>query len=800
MEFPLSDEDDSWSAPPPIDNDPTNDVDHSELDDEQLHPEPEDQPPPSFPEQLNTLREALLGDYVLPPHPPIHSPYLSESLSASEMLTIKHYAAWYQSGGTVKAYKLHAKVLQDASHIEIQSLYLARKLAVQITGLVPNNVDICPRSCIAYTGEFAALDACPFVREREREPCGQARYKSRSPQSRSKLQPRAQMLTLPVMSTIKAMYSNFETAKLMRHRDRCLQSVLHLLATASGLVERTYSDYGDSDVHVFHHTDKNLFKDPRDVALAVSSDGAQLTMKKLSDTWLFIILIFNLPPEIRYLGGKAIFCFSTPGPLPPGNLESFVYPFFQEMAAASAGIWVYDAIDSSYFVLRASVVMCLGDMLGSAKLSGMAGHAAVHGDRFTMVKGARSSVKSGSKYQYYPINPPTAGDAAPYNVGRLSYDFFDLPYRDENSYWQTIHDLNMAKNPTARAKLVTRTGVSRLPLCAASMAFIHPTFFPLDPFHLFYENCMPHLWDMWVSASSQHEIIHLDREKASQFGSLVADAMITLPAKFCGLVRDPFLKRNSQYKIYEWMALLHWYIIPIGLELEFNLTVLTNFADFAEAIEIAMTIKPRTRNEIDALFQLIAKFLQEFEEIYVGNNPEKISRCRLCLFQLIHVPHHILWNGSVRVGSQSTVERAIGEVGRKVTSKKAPFAHLANIIHERELIKLLTLYMPTLNEAKPAKHLPAIRPFSKIKIRKKDLRSSLQLQEHLWLINMFLEVDTDPTDIERWGKISLRGKSTLCSQLGELGRDKVGRLSQYFKVSIPAKIRQIKFSPVLSDA
>jgi hypothetical protein len=62
---------------------------------------------------------------------------------------------------------------------------------------------------------------------------------------------------------------------------------------------------------------------------------------------------------------------------------------------------------------------------------------------------------------------------------------------------------------------------------------------------------------------------------------------------------------------------------------------------------------------------------------YFGNDPEKISCARLCVFQLIHVACHIEWNGSIRVGSQSTVERAIGSMGHQIQSKKAPFAHLA---------------------------------------------------------------------------------------------------------------------------
>jgi len=135
--------------------------------------------------------------------------------------------------------------------------------------------------------------------------------------------------------------------------------------------------------------------------------------------------------------------------------------------------------------------------------------------------------------------------------------------------------------------------------------------------------------------------------KARKFGQLVSEAMSTLPASFCGLVRDPFLKRQSQYKIYEWMALLHWYIIPIGIELGFNSLLLANFSDFVEAIEMAMTISPRSTQELVNLHQVLQRFLQGFERIYVAGDPEKVSRCRLCIFQLIHVPQHIKWNGSI---------------------------------------------------------------------------------------------------------------------------------------------------------
>ncbi|EGO05111.1 hypothetical protein SERLA73DRAFT_44201 [Serpula lacrymans var. lacrymans S7.3] len=58
---------------------------------------------------------------------------------------------------------------------------------------------------------------------------------------------------------------------------------------------------------------------------------------------------------------------------------------------------MWDAIDFSYFINCMYMTMILGDMLGSAKLNGMAGHTANYGDRFVLVKGARSSLEKGAK-------------------------------------------------------------------------------------------------------------------------------------------------------------------------------------------------------------------------------------------------------------------------------------------------------------------------------------------------------------------------------------------------------------------
>jgi hypothetical protein len=356
---------------------------------------------------------------------------------------------------------------------------------------------------------------------------------------------------MPITLVIQAYYSNEITAHEMCHRDHCLQQTLDVVAQGAG-VKPKVSEFSNSDNHVAHHDQMKLFVDPRDTALSISSDGAQLTMKKES----------------------------------------------------------------------------------------------------SLVKGARPAKEKGAKAQYYPISPPQKERFNPH-CDIVDLDF--LPMRSQSHYWETIERLQYAATKKACQIIVKETGISRLTLCAASPAFHHPSFFPLDPFHLFYENCMVHIWDLWMSPSSINEKIHMDMETASLLGEEIEKAVQTLPSSFCGPIRNPYKKRHSQYKIYEWMALLHWYIIPIAWELDFDIDVLRNFAQFVDIVEVAMSHSPKSDEDLVSLHNLIKSFLQGFERLYVGDNPDKVSRCRLCIWQLIHIPHHIEWNGSIRFGSQATV-------------------------------------------------------------------------------------------------------------------------------------------------
>lgn len=155
------------------------------------------------PQERYDLQNKLKGDYTLCVSPP-GSLKPPESLTKSEKLSLKHYIAWRKSNGTVLAYELHAGVLQEATGVQILSLYSVRELAKKCGRLYPQKIDICPNSCMAYTGDYANLTHCCYVKK-DNSICGEPRYGVRG-------MAKAQMVYISFLDVITAMFANVETA------------------------------------------------------------------------------------------------------------------------------------------------------------------------------------------------------------------------------------------------------------------------------------------------------------------------------------------------------------------------------------------------------------------------------------------------------------------------------------------------------------------------------------------------------------------------------------------------------------
>jgi hypothetical protein len=206
----------------------------------------------------------------------------------------------------------------------------------------------------------------------------------------------------------------------------------------------------------------------------------------------------------------------------------------------------------------------------------------------------------------------------------------------------------------------------------------------------------------------------------------------------------------------------------------------------ARIVDLAMTIKPMTDDDIQDLQAEIKNFLIEYEQLYVANDPEKIWRCRLCIFQLIHVPMHIRWYGSIRLGSQATVERTIGEAGHKIHSKKSPFANMANIFYEKEIVKALLLYYPQLQWIDKPGDKPIL--FGKIAIKAEEKKGGqpvfCQVEAIFESVKALGQFDITLFK-SRWGKCNLSNGRVLSSTLSEgSSGDKIKRSRCHFEAQM----------------
>ncbi|KAF8327318.1 hypothetical protein F5887DRAFT_839261, partial [Amanita rubescens] len=152
------------------------------------------------------LQNKLRGEYTLCVSPP-GSLKPPEPLTESEMLSLKHYTAWRKSNGTVLAYELHANVLQKTTSVQILPLHSVRDLAKRCGRLYPQKIDMCPNSCMAYTGDYANLTHCCHVKK-DNAICGEPRYGVKG-------KAKAQMVYVSFLDVITAMFANVETATML---------------------------------------------------------------------------------------------------------------------------------------------------------------------------------------------------------------------------------------------------------------------------------------------------------------------------------------------------------------------------------------------------------------------------------------------------------------------------------------------------------------------------------------------------------------------------------------------------------
>jgi len=90
----------------------------------------------------------------------------------------------------------------------------------QLSGVVPIFYDMCPDTCVGFTGPLADCDRCPM--------CGKERYRSGT------RDPHRQFVTIPLGPVIQALYGLLETAEKMHYREHTTTEILEYAQTYDG--------------------------------------------------------------------------------------------------------------------------------------------------------------------------------------------------------------------------------------------------------------------------------------------------------------------------------------------------------------------------------------------------------------------------------------------------------------------------------------------------------------------------------------------------------------------------------------
>jgi hypothetical protein len=140
-------------------------------------------------------------------------------------------------------------------------------------------------------------------------------------------------------------------------------------------------------------------------------------------------------------------------------------------------------------------------------------------------------------------------------------------------------------------------------------------------------------------------------------------------------------------------------------------------------------------------------------------------------------------------------------MGHKIRSRKSPFANLANIIYERELVKILSLYYPIVDPSVSAQKINVDN--SNLLLNSLNQGLSKFIQEHpvrhrkvgaqleqdvfdeLQVVGDFLKCDLlasgNEVSVRRWGKFKLLNGFVLGSRLST-EHTKSARRSEWFEV------------------
>ncbi|OJT06314.1 hypothetical protein TRAPUB_2832 [Trametes pubescens] len=691
----------SLSASPPLppDNAPDPDAD------EEL-PEEGDVPPVArlrelqiAEEFITAIRNATLNESHLSAETidrlraPSHKP---RTVNRLERAALRMFLARGDASEENYADNREAIVELDHANKDIPTYEQLKTLVADLTGIHALREDMCPNTCIAYTGPFADLVKCPM--------CSEPRYDVVQTARTRKNVARRTFHTFPLGPQVQAMYSSPENAEHMGYRAAITRELLGQDPDDFQILEDVYhgTDYLDAVKK------KDIGED--DTVVMLSLDGAQLYESKRSDCWFYIWVLYDLSPDRRYKKRYVLPGGVIGGPNKPKNVDSFLFPGLHHVSALQRepnGLRIWNAFRKCEICSRIYVLLATADGPGMTYLNGLVGHQGCHGCRLYCGMPSRYKPSASTYYpaMLLPENYDIPGSSHPDYVPSPD----PKPPEDDRSrerYNEGLRRILAAPTQAAYQRARLETGIGKPSIFSGlSRSLGAPKMFPGDLMHLLSLN-IPDLMlgllratlpcDPRDSKARWPWAVYADKEVWKAHGKFVGDITRYLPSSFERPPRNPAEKISSGYKAWEWLTYTYG-ILPALLRLILASPYYRNFCKLVVAVRIILQRKLRV-SQLTVAHRLFLEHAHDFEMLYVQRLPERLHFVRPSIHATTHEVPEAYRVGPGVNSTQWAMENYIGNITREIKQHSTPYANVSERALRRCQIIALQAMFPDLSK------------------------------------------------------------------------------------------------------
>lgn len=566
-----------------------------------------------------------------------------------------------------------------------------------LAGIKPEFYDCCPNSCCCYVGPHQDLKACPY--------CNESRFHANN-------KARKRFTYIPLIPRLVAFVGNQVMATKMKYRAHLHQ---HAVGKSTDVFDGSnYRLLCAKHVKLDGKTlDHKYFADARDIALGLSTDGFAPFKRRKNTAWPLIVMIYNLPPELRILGENIFSLGIIPGPKKPIDADSFLWPFVQELFRLMYGVRAYDILSSKLFSLHAYLILAFGDIPAMSMIMRMKDHNGFCPCRMCDITGLRTP-NSRATTHYVPLNRTghphlQAGDIE-------AYDPANLPLRTHSRFLTQANEVQSTPSNAEAEELAKEYGIKGIPLLSYVPSLNFPTSFPYDFMHLIWENLVKNLILHWTgkfkALDDGKESYSFPKAIWDAIGEATSAAGSTIPSAYGA--RVPNISTHASQCSAEMWSFWTLYLGPVLLRRRFRRQkYYGHFVRLVRLLNLCLQFE-LTDDDIEEIRVGFIEWVKDYEEcvhlsltiylgksspagyhysIYYQHNPNRVSACPLTIHALLHIADSIKANGPVWCYWAFPMERYCGTLQPAIRSRRFPYASLdRHAVETAQLTQIKIIY------------------------------------------------------------------------------------------------------------